>query len=252
MKPVRMPYRTIMAWLICGLGLCHTGVAADAVKVAVAANFTAAMKALSAGFEATTGHRILVSSGSSGKLYAQILHGAPFAVLLSADQARPQALVEQGRASARFTYAVGRLILWSRDPALVDERGKILRHGDFKHLAVANPKTAPYGVAARQVLDKLGIAAALESRLVRGDSVAQTYQFVATGNAELGFVALAQVALNPVGSRWAVPQDLYAPIRQDAVLLNGGTHQPAALALMAYLKSPAAKKVIESYGYGVE
>jgi molybdate transport system substrate-binding protein len=222
------------------------------VKVAVAANFTAAMKEIAAAFEAATGHELVVSYGSTGKIYAQIVNGAPFEVFLAADQARPQRLVEEGRASDRFTYAVGRLVLWSPDPDRVDARGAVLRSGDFRRLAIANPVTAPYGAAAVQVLERLGLMQALEPRLVRGDNIAQAYQFVATRNAELGFVAMAQVALEPGGSRWPVPLDLYDPIRQDAVLLEKGRDNPAARALLDYLAGPEAHAVIERFGYGVE
>jgi molybdate transport system substrate-binding protein len=222
------------------------------VKVAVAANFTAAMKEIVAAFEAATGHSLLVSYGSTGKIYAQIVNGAPFEVFLAADQARPQRLVEEGRASGRFTYAVGRLVLWSADPELVDAEGAVLRRAEFRRLAIANPVTAPYGAATAQVLEGLNLMQSLESRLVRGDNIAQTYQFVVTRNAELGFVAQAQVALQPMGSRWPVPLELYDPIRQDVVLLQKGRDNPAARALMDYLAGPEARAVIERFGYGVE
>lgn len=226
--------------------------AAGEVKVAVAANFTAVMKEIASAFEAATGHTLVASYGSSGKIYAQIKHGAPFEVFLSADQERPRMLEEEGVGSGRFTYAVGRLVLWSADSGLVDGEGAVLRSGDFKRLAIANPVTAPYGVAAMQVIGNLGLTDALESKLVRGDNIAQAYQFVATRNAELGFIALAQVALEPSGSRWPVPAELHDPIRQDAVLLDKGRDNPAAAALMEYLRGPEARAVIERFGYGVE
>ena len=234
------------------LALLSSLVRADEVKVAVAANFTAAMKPIAAGFEQSTGHAAVMSFGSTGKLYTQIINGAPFAVFLAADQKRPRLLEAEGKASGRFTYAIGKLALWSAEPGLVDAAGEVLYKGDFARLAVANPKTAPYGTAAMEVLDRLGLASKLAPRLVRGDSIAQTHQFVATGNAELGFVALAQVALDTSGSRWTVPQGLYTPIRQDAVLLQAGSGQPAALALMDYIKAREARAIIERYGYGLE
>jgi len=240
------------AWVLAlGSLLPFPGPAAE-VKVAVAANFTAAMKEIAAGFEQATGHTALLSFGSTGKLYAQIIQGAPFALFLAADQKRPKLLEDDGRASRRFTYATGKLVLWSAKPDFVDARGDVLTRGDFRHLAIVNPQTAPYGAAAMQVLDNLGLSAALGPRLVRGENVTQTYQFVATGNAELGFVALSQVMLKPEGSRWKVPQSLYTPIRQDAVLLERGADQPAALALLAYLKGPEARAVIERLGYAAD
>lgn len=244
--------RVRLASALAAAALALSSAEADEVKVAVAANFTAAMKEIAAGFEKSTGHTAVVSFGSTGKLYTQILNGAPFVVFLAADQERPKLLVDQGKAKRRFTYGAGKLVLWSADPDLVDAGGKVLAEGDFARLAIANPKTAPYGAAAMEVLDNLGLAAKLTPRLVRGDSIAQTYQFVATGNAELGLVALAQVLLSAEGSLWEVPQSLYTPIRQDAVLLDGGADQPAALALMDYLKGPEARAVIERFGYGVD
>jgi len=224
----------------------------DEVKAAVAANFTAAMREIATGFERATGHRLLSSFGSTGALYTQIKNGAPFDVFLAADQRRPKLLQREGTASGAFTYAVGRLVLWSTSPGVVGPAGEVLKDGHFKHLAIADPKTAPYGAAAMEVLESLGLRKALAPRLVQGVSIAQTYQFVATGNAELGFVALAQVAGNTAGSRWPVPRELYHPIRQDAVLLKHGANNPAAKALLDYLKGPAARAIIEKYGYGVE
>jgi molybdate transport system substrate-binding protein len=243
-----------MRYLVYALALLLMTSAAQPaeVKVAVAANFTAAMKEIGAAFEAATGHELVISYGSTGKIYAQIVNGAPFEVFLAADQARPQRLVEEGRASDRFTYAVGRLVLWSPDPDRVDAGGVVLRSGDFRRLAIANPVTAPYGAAAVQVLERLGLMQSLEPRLVRGDNIAQAYQFVATRNAELGFVAMAQVALEPSGSRWPVPLELYDSIRQDAVLLEKGRDNPAARALLDYLAGPEAHAVIERFGYGVK
>ncbi len=224
---------------------------ADEVHVAVAANFTAAMKEIAANFEQASGHHAVVSYGSTGKLFAQIEHGAPFEVFLAADQKRPKLLEEKGTASGRFTYAVGKLVLWSSNTKRTANE-QALRGGDFQKLAIANPKTAPYGAAALEIMRNLGLYEALEPKLVIGDSIAQTHQFAATGNAEFGFVALAQIALDDSGSRWLVPEKLYTPIRQDAVLLSKGKDNPAAQALLDYLKGDAARAVIQKYGYGVE
>jgi molybdate transport system substrate-binding protein len=236
---------------VLALTLVHAA-SAEEVNAAVAANFTAAMKEIAANFEAATGHKAVLSFGSTGKLYAQIENGAPFDLFLAADRRRPMLLETQGVASGRFTYAVGKLVLWSPAPALADDGEKVLAAGNFTRLAIANPETAPYGAAAVQVLKALGLYHALQEKLVRGENIAQTYQFVATQNAQLGFVALAQIVLSPEGSRWEVPDAFYDPIRQDAVLLRTGINKPAATALFAYLKSPAARAVIEKFGYGIE
>lgn len=227
---------------------------AGTVSVAVAANFTAPMQKVAAAFEADTGHKAELSFGATGKFYAQITHGAPFQVLLSADDTTPARLEKEGKAVAhtRFTYAVGTLVLWSAQPGYVDAQGAVLRTGDFKHLAIANPQLAPYGAAAVQVMDKLGVAGAVQPRLVRGENIAQTFQFVATGNAQLGFVALSQVMADGkirAGSAWQVPASLHDPIRQEAVLLNPGKGSAAAAALLAYLRNGKAQAIIQSYGY---
>lgn len=241
-----------LASLLAILTLFGAGPArAGDVHVAVAANFTAAMKEIAAGFEAASGHRALVSYGSTGKLYTQILHGAPFELFLAADQRRPKLLQADQLAEQRFTYAIGKLVLWSSDASRPVNQ-QALQDGDFQKLAIANPKTAPYGAAALQLLQNLGLNEALRPKLVLGDSIAQTHQFVATGNAQLGFVALAQIALDDRGSRWLVPDALYPAIRQDAVLLNKGRDNPAATALLAYLHSDAARAVIHKYGYGTD
>lgn len=224
------------------------------VKVAVAANFTAPMQQIAAQFERDTGHRAQLAFGSSGKLYAQIKNGAPFQVFLSADEDKPAALVGEGLAVAdsRFTYAVGRLALWSARPGYVDAKGEVLKQGAFRRLAVANPKTAPYGAAAMETLNRLGLSAALEAKLVQGENIAQAYQFVASGNAELGFVALSQVMQNgkiATGSAWLVPDTLHAPIRQDAVLLVSGRGNVAARALLEYMKGDKALRIVRNYGY---
>ncbi|MCQ4261878.1 molybdate ABC transporter substrate-binding protein [Stutzerimonas stutzeri] len=227
------------------------------VQVAVASNFTAPMQEIAARFERDTGHQARLAFGASGKFYAQIRNGAPFEVLLSADDTTPQRLEQEGAAvpDSRFTYAVGRLVLWSAIAGLIKDGPERLKAGDFRHLAVANPKTAPYGAAAQSTLVHLGLADKLRSRLVQGENIAQTYQFVASGNAQLGFIALSQVAKNgeiAAGSGWIVPTDLHSPIRQDAVLLTKGKDNPAARALMDYLAQPQVRELIQSYGYGLE
>jgi molybdate transport system substrate-binding protein len=235
--------------------LCGASVHAGEVHVAVAANFAAPMARIGQAFTAATGHTLQLSSGSTGKFFAQIVAGAPFEVLLAADEQTPKMLVDAGHAVAdsRFTYAAGRLVLWSATPGLVDGQGAVLASGRFTHLAIANPKLAPYGRAAMQVLRARGLADALAPRLVTGESVAQTFQFVATGNAELGFVALSQLRLPgkaAAGSAWLVPSALHAPIQQDAVLLKAGEGNPAALALLAYLRSAPARALMQTFGYG--
>jgi molybdate transport system substrate-binding protein len=231
-------------------------VQADEVQVAVAANFTAPAKLIANDFEKATGHKAMLSFGATGKLYAQIKNGAPFEVLLSADASTPEKLEKEGAAvpGSRFTYAVGRLVLWSAKPGFVDDQGKVLKQGDFHHLAIANPKTAPYGAAAVDVLTTLKLLDATEPKLVQGENIAQAHQFVVSGNAELGFVALSQVTSDGKigsGSAWLVPQQLYKPIRQDAVLLKPGSHNAAAVAWLDYLKGNKARAVIEAFGYGL-
>ena len=227
---------------------------AGEVQVAVAANFTVPMQKIAADFEKDTGHKAVVSVGATGKFYAQIQSGAPFEVFLSADETTPAKLEQEGMTvpGSRFTYAIGKLVLWSAKPVFVDDKGKVLKEGKFAHLALANPKTAPYGAAALEVLKNLGLLETLSPKFVQGENIAQTQQFVATGNAELGFVALSQVQKDgelTSGSAWFVPGKLYKPIRQDAVILAKGKGNPAATALMDYLKSDKAKVVIKSFGY---
>ncbi|WP_371368678.1 molybdate ABC transporter substrate-binding protein [Pseudomonas sp. QL9] len=227
---------------------------ADEVQVAVAANFTAPIQAIAKDFEKDTGHKLVASFGATGQFYAQIKNGAPFEVFLAADDTTP-AKLEQEKATvpgSRFTYAIGKLALWSAKDGYVDAKGDVLKKGDFQHLSIANPKTAPYGLAATQVLDKLGLMDKLAGKLVEGQNIGQAFQFVSTGNAELGFVALSQVYKDgkvTAGSVWIVPVDLYAPIRQDAVILEKGKDNAAAKALVEYLKGPKAAAVIKSYGY---
>lgn len=231
--------------------------AAEAL-VAVATNFAEVMAALVPRFEADTDHRIRVSSGSTGKLYAQIRNGAPFDIFLAADRRRPELLESAGAAVAgsRFTYAIGRLVLWSADANRIGADGAaVLRRGDFRHLAIANPKLAPYGLAAQQALSALGLWDPLKDRIVQGENIGQVFSLVATGNAEIGFVALSAV-LSPrhkvTGSYWNVPVNLYEPIRQDAVLLSHGAENAAARAFLGYMKSAAARSVIARYGYGAD
>ncbi|OFZ85930.1 MAG: molybdate ABC transporter substrate-binding protein [Betaproteobacteria bacterium RBG_16_64_18] len=226
------------------------------VQAAVAANFAAPMKAIVAEFEQATGHKVHLSFGASGRFYAQIRNGAPFHVLLSADEDIPARLEREGLSvpASRFTYAVGTLVLWSARTDFVDARGAVLSRGAFAHLAVANPKLAPYGAAAMETLDKLGLAAALRSKLVFGENIAQAHQFVASGNAELGFVALSQVMKDgriAGGSAWVVPASMHSPIRQDAVILARGRGNAAAAALLRFLHQAGAVAIIRSYGYRV-
>ena len=230
---------------------------AETVHVAVAANFTEPAKALAAILEKTTGHEARLSFGASGAFYAQIKNGAPFDVFLSADDERPARLEKEGDTvpGSRFTYATGQLVLWSAKPGLVDDKGEVLQGGQFNKLAIANPKLAPYGAAAVQTMEKLGLTAALQPKLVTGESIGQTYNFIATGNAELGFVALAQVLDGgklKSGSMWVVPAELHAPIVQDAVILKRAADNPAAKAWMALLRTSATKDLIRSYGYAVK
>ncbi|MBS1131957.1 MAG: Molybdenum transporter, periplasmic binding protein [Proteobacteria bacterium] len=226
---------------------------ADEVQVAVAANFTGPMQVIAPVFERETGHKAVLAFGATGKFYAQIANGAPFEVLLSADDETPARLEKEGLAVAgtRFTYAIGKLVLWSTDPKLIDAKGEVLKKGNFAHLALANPKTAPYGAAAMETMGKLGVLPALQARFVQGENIAQTQQFVTTGNAELGFVALSQVLKEGriAGSAWIVPDHLHQPILQDAVILSRGRDKPAAGALLAFLKTDKAKAIIRSFGY---
>ncbi len=230
------------------------GARADEVPVAVAANFTAPMQQIAAQFEKDTGHKAVLAFGATGKFYAQIVNGAPFELLIAADDETPARLEKEGQAvpAKRFTYAIGKLVLWSASPDLVDGKGLVLKTDNFKHLAIANPKTAPYGAAAVETLTKLGLLPNVQARFVQGENISQTQQFVTTGNAELGFVALSQIFRDGKltgGSAWIVPGNLYEPIRQDVVLLAKGKDKPAATALLSYLKSDKAKTVIKSFGY---
>ena len=242
--------RIFLTFAALSAGLSH----ADEVSVAVAANFTAPMQKIAAAFAQDTGHKAVLAFGSTGKFYAQIKNGAPFQMLLAADDGTPARLEKENFAVAgtRFTYATGRLVLWSAQPSLVDDKGEVLRNGRFQHIAVADPKLAPYGAAAAETLSKLDLLQSLQPRIVQGENIAQAYQFVATGNAELGFVALSQVMSDgriTQGSAWVVPTNLHAPLRQDAIVLSSGKDNLAATALAAYLQSEKARAIIRSYGY---
>ncbi len=227
---------------------------AGEVSVAVASNFTAPMRVIAQAFERDTGHKVILSFGATGQFYAQIKNGAPFAVLLAADDETPARLEREGVAvtGTRFTYAIGKLVLWSKKADLVDDKGEILKTGKFDKLALANPKLAPYGAAAMQVLEKINLTKQLGPKLVEASNIGQTFQFVSSGNAALGFVALSQVFENgklKEGSGWVVPSNLYSPIMQDAVLLTSGKANAAAQALLQYLHSDKAKAIIASFGY---
>lgn len=249
---ISLPWRQ---WLAPSLLLAFAGAAhAAEVSVAVASNFTAPMQKIAAQFEQDTGHKAVLSFGATGKFYAQINHGAPFAVLLAADDATPAKIATEGLgdAASRFTYAIGKLVLWSKQDGYVDAQGAVLKKTDWQHLAVANPKLAPYGVAAMETLAQLGLSAAIAPKLVMGENIGQTYQFIASGNAPLGFVALSQVMEGgkiKQGSAWIVPASMHTPIRQDAIVLQRGKDNAAAKALMDYLKGDKARAIMASYGY---
>ncbi len=248
---------TLPPALTLGLSLFATGpLQAAEVQVAVAANFTAPMQQIAAEFEKDSGHKAVLAFGATGKFYAQIANGAPFELFLAADDTTPAKLELEKRAvpGSRYTYAVGKLALWSPQAQAVDPQGQVLNSGNFRYLAIANPKTAPYGAAAIETLAKLQLLDKVQARFVQGENIAQTLQFVASGNAELGFVALSQVykdgKLNS-GSAWIVPDKLHEPIYQDLVLLGKGQDNPAASALHAYLKGDKARRIIQSFGYAL-
>ncbi|PKA73164.1 molybdate transport system substrate-binding protein [Pseudomonas baetica] len=227
---------------------------ADEVQVAVAANFTAPIQAIAADFEKDTGHKLVAAYGATGQFYTQIKNGAPFEVFLSADDTTPEKLEKEGDTvkGSRFTYAIGTLALWSAKDGYVDAKGDVLKKNEYQHLSIANPKAAPYGLAATQVLEKLKLTEATKAKIVEGQNITQAYQFVSTGNAELGFVALSQIYKDgkvSSGSAWIVPASLHDPIKQDAVILNKGKDNAAAKALVEYLKGPKAAAIITSYGY---
>jgi len=227
------------------------------VSVAVASNFSAPMKRIAQMFQQASGHTANLSIGSTGSFYAQIKNGAPFQVLVSADDETPARLEQEGDgvAQTRFTYAVGRLALWSSKPAKVDDRGEVLRQGHFERLAIANPKLAPYGAAAQQTLTSMGLWSSLQPKLVLGESIAQTYQFIASDNAQVGFVALSQIWMNGQilqGSAWIVPASMHEPLQQDVILLRSGRDSPAAKELMRFLRSETVQALIRSYGYDLK
>jgi len=247
-----MKFTTLVVWLMCMLAGLAAQAHAGQTNVAVAANFTEPAKEIAALFKQKTGNEAVLSFGASGQFFTQITHDAPFQVFLSADQERPKAAVEQGFAVAdsRFTYAVGKLVLWSR----VDDVTKgeeALKAANFSKLAIANPTAAPYGAAAIETMKALGVYAALQPKIVQGNNIAQAFQFVDTQNAEVGFVALSQLYAIKDGTRWIVPQALYSPIRQDAVLLKKGGDDEASKAFLAFLKGPEARVIIERFGYVV-
>jgi len=236
------------------LGLWTTIAQAEEITIAVASNFTATMKDIVDAFQQTTTHRVNIAFGSSGKFYAQIKQGAPFDAFFSADQAKPQLLESEqlGVAGSRFTYAVGALALWSAKPTLLDNQAAPLKNGAFNKLALANPQLAPYGIAAIEVLERLALRTATQPQWVQGENIAQTYQFVSTGNADIGFVALSQIMRQghiQQGSAWIVPTAFYNPIKQDVILLQRAKHSEAAQALLHFIRSKQARDIIESYGY---
>ena len=235
----------IAAWI-----LTSTNVPAAQTNVAVAANFTEAAREIAAAFKAKTGHEAVLSFGTTGQFYTQITQGAPFQVLLAADDARPKKLTDDGLAvpGSRFTYAIGKLVLWSKTPGVV-KGADTLKAASFAKLSICNPVAAPYGAAAVEAMKALKLYETLQPKLVEGATITQAFQFVETGNAELGFVALSQLTGPETGSRWLVPQELYSPIRQDAVLLKSGAANEAATGFIAFLKGPEARIIIEKYGY---
>ena len=226
-------------------------------SVAVAANFMAPMKRIAQDFERDTGHKLTLAFGATGQFYAQIRHGAPFAVLLSADDETPLKLEKEGLGvpGSRWTYAIGKLVLWSKKPGFVDAQGEVLRQGGFEKIAMANPKLSPYGAAALQVLDHMGLRERTAAKIVEGSNITQTFQFASSENAQLGFIALSQVFDNgklKQGSAWLVPSAMHAPLQQDAVLLNPGKDNAAAVAFLKYLQGDQAKAVIRAFGYELQ
>ena len=236
--------------------LLSSPASADEIQVAVAANFTVPMQKIAADFEKESGHKVQLVAGSTGKFYAQIKNGAPFEILLAADDETPLKLEKEGAAVAgsHFTYAIGKLVLWSVKPGFIDDKGEVLRKGEFKHLSLANPKLAPYGAAGIETLTALKLIDAVQPKIVQAENITQAQQYIATGNAELGFVALSQVIKDGKigeGSAWIVPKELYTPIRQDAVLLDKGRGKAAPQALLKYLQGEKARSVILSFGYAL-
>jgi len=249
LKPVAALFRFILSLVTLAAAPAY----AAETHIAVAANFLEPAKEIAAAFERATGHKAVLAFGASGALYTQISHGAPFELFLSADADRPALIEKEGLAvpGTRFTYAVGRLVLYSTLPGLVDAKGKVLATPGDGKLAIADPATAPYGIASIETMRKLGVYAALKPRIVTGSSIAQTYQFISTGAAPLGFVALSQVINVTGGSRWLVPAALHSPIEQQAVLLRKGAANPAAREFLRFMKSRAAVAIVRRYGYGI-
>ncbi len=252
-----MGNRTIKTLLMAAAALALPSAAWPvSTSVAVAANFAAPMRSLAQSFEKNTGHKVVVALGATGQLYAQIKNGAPFDVLLAADDETPKKLESEGLAVAgsRATYAIGRHVLWSKRDGLIYAKGEFLSAGRFDRIAIANPKLAPYGLAAVEVIEKLGLMQAIKPKLIEASNITQAHQFVASGNTEIGFVALAQVAEGgkiKSGSGWIIPESLHSPIQQDLVLLQRGKTNPAAQQLIEFLRSETAKAIIRSYGYAL-
>lgn len=243
-----------IAAVFASIGLMSAPVCAGEVRVAVASNFAAPMERIVVQFEKESGHKVNVSLGSSGKFYSQIKGGAPFDVLLAADEAIPKQLQQEKLAveGSRFTYAIGRLVLWSAQPGFVDAKGAVLNNGNFNKLAIADPKLAPYGMAAKETLERLVMWNAMQRKLVKGENITQTYQFIATENSELGFIALSQITKDgkvSEGSWWVVPAHMYNPIKQAAVQLTAAKDKEAAKAFMTFLKSEKAVAIIRNFGY---
>jgi molybdate transport system substrate-binding protein len=252
-SPMHVLRPVLVAFSLMAIG----NVSAEEAQIAVAANFTAPMKAIIELFEEDTGHEVKASYGSTGKLYAQIKNGAPFEALLAADQERPALLEEEGVGvpGSRFTYAIGNLVLWSADADKVEDGPALLKSGGFNKLSLANPKLAPYGEAVIETLEALELKTTIEPKFVMGENIAQTYQFVDTSNADIGFVALSQVMEGGKivkGSGWIVPAEMHAPIRQDALILNSGKDNTAVTELFAYLKGEKALTIIHDFGYETE
>ncbi|MBS0151108.1 MAG: molybdate ABC transporter substrate-binding protein [Nitrospira sp.] len=246
--------RKLLSWCVVVItALAVTPALAESVLVAVAANFVPPFREIAMDFEKATGHAVQVAAGSSGNFYSQIKNGAPFDVFFSADAERPKLLEDEGLGvkDTRFTYAIGRLVLWSPNADLIKGE-ETLRSKQYKRLAMASPKTAPYGVAAMQALQKLALWDSVQPQIVMGESLGQTMGFIQSGNAQLGFVALSQVLdpkINGKGSRWDVPNNLHEPIKQDVILLTTGKENSGAKALMEFMGGLQAKTIIERYGY---
>lgn len=243
-------------WSLLGVLLAAMAQVANAgeVNAAVAANFAEPMAQIVKLFQQESGNTVKISIGSTGKFYSQIQNGAPFDVLVAADEKVPQRLEKEGLAieGSHFVYAIGKLVLWSAQPGYVDDKGHVLRKGNYNKLAIGDPKLASYGTAAKESLEELGLWNVIQGKLVTGENITQTYQFAATGNAELAFIALSQITKDgkvTEGSWWLVPSNFYNPIRQSAVLISGAKDEVTARAFLAFLKSEKAKTVIRNFGY---